>query len=88
MITVQKQNIADWIVVGYLADLHTVTEKLRYLEQKYSQTWDEFSKQIKESSSENFNRWDDYIEWKAYVKTDKDLKFKIEEVRRGNFEIA
>ncbi len=88
MITVQKQHIADWIVVGYLADLHTVSEKLRYFEQKYSRTWKDFSKQIKDSCSENFDRWDDYIEWKAYIKTDNDLRFKIEEIRRGNFEIA
>ncbi len=85
MITVQKQHIANWIVAEYLADLHTVREKLRCFEQKYSQTWDEFSMQIKKSSVEDFSRWDDYIEWKAYVKTNNELQFKIDEVRRGNF---
>jgi hypothetical protein len=57
-------------------------------EQKYSQTWGEFSTQVKGYSTEDFERWDDYIEWKAYVKTDTDLQFEIDEVRRGNFDIA
>ncbi len=33
-------------------------------------------------------KWDDYIEWKAYIKMDEELSAKIEEVRHGNFEIA
>ncbi len=44
--------------------------------------------QIKKSSVEDFSRWDDYIEWKAYMKINNELQFKIDEVRRGNFEVA
>ena len=88
MITIQKQNVANWLLAEYLANSHTVNEKLRLFENKYAQTWDEFSKEVKAAPDEDFGRWDDYIEWKAYINMAKDLAFKIEEVRRGNFKIA
>ncbi len=88
MITIQKQDVAQWVLAEYLATSHVVKEKLRLFERKYDQTWDEFSKDVIKGSQEDFDKWDDYIEWKAYRETSKDLAMKIEEVRRGNFEVA
>jgi hypothetical protein len=88
MIIVQKQNVANWLMAEYLATSHTVNEKIRLFERKYAQTWDEFSKEVQTAPNEQFSQWDDYIEWKAYVKMAIELSFKIEEVRHGNFEIA
>jgi len=73
-------------LIEYLSMLHTVREKLRLLEQKYCQSW--FDTQIKMSVKENFSQWDDYIEWKAYVKTADELSKLTRSVRHGNFEIA
>ncbi len=44
-----------------------------------------FSKLIPD---EDFARWDDYIEWQAYIKTANDLAAKMNEVKHGNFEIT
>lgn len=88
MILVQKQSIANWLLADYLASSHTVNEKLRLFERKYAKTWDEFSTELEAASDEDFGRWDDYIEWKAYIKTATDLASKIDEVKRGNFEIS
>ncbi|MBE2222914.1 MAG: hypothetical protein IAF02_15320 [Anaerolineae bacterium] len=88
MITIQKQHVANWLMAEYLANSHAVNEKIRLFERKYGQTCAEFSQAVKNSSAENFNQWDDYIEWKAYVKTAEDLALKIDEVKHGNFEIA
>ena len=88
MITIQKKNVANWLLAEYLATSHAVNEKIRLFERKYAKTWDEFSKETETASDEDFNQWDDYIEWKAYIKTAKDLAFKIDEVRHGNFEVA
>jgi len=88
MITIQKQNVANWLMAEYMATSHAVNEKLRLLERKYDQTWDEFSQEINAAPDEDFTQWDDYIEWKAYVKMAKDVAFKIDEVRHGNFEIT
>ena len=88
MITVQKQSVSNWLMIEYLAASHAVNEKLRLFESKYAQTWDAFSQELNASSTEDFARWDDYIEWKAYLKTADDLAVKMDEVKHGNFEIA
>ena len=85
MITIQKQNVANWIMAEYLATSHAVNEKIRLYERKYGQTWDEFSQSIGQAS-EDFDRWDDYIEWKAYEKMAQELAHKINEVKHGNRE--
>lgn len=88
MILVQKQSVANWLLAEYLATSHTVNEKLRLFECKYAKTWDEFSQEIEVTTEEDFGRWDDYIEWKAYIKTAQDIASKIDEVKRGNFEVS
>lgn len=88
MITVQKQSVASWLLAELLATWHTANEKNRLYECKYKQTWEEFSKAVETASEEDFARWDDYIEWKAYRKMVKETAAKIEEVKHGNFEVA
>ena len=42
-------------------------EKLELFEKKYKCTFKEFEKKVKSGEGqENFEKWDDYIEWKAY----------------------
>lgn len=88
MITVQKQSVASWLLAEYMSTSYTINEKIRLFEQKYNQTWPEFSRKIESATDEDFDQWDDYIEWKAYTKMAEDLAFKIGEVRHGNFEVA
>ena len=47
-----------------------------------------FEQEIKKSRQEDFSKWDDYIEWKAYLKTAEDIAFKIQEVKNGHFAIT
>jgi hypothetical protein len=42
---------------------------------------------VKISEKEIFSQWDDYMEWKAYVKMSDEIEYKIEEVKHGHFEI-
>ncbi len=88
MITVKKQDVGNWLLLEYMSTLHTIHEKLRFFEIKYKQSWEEFDVEALSSMEEDFNRWDDYIEWKAYIKMDEELSTKIGEVKHGNFEIA
>lgn len=88
MITVQKQSVINLLMVEYMADFHAVNDKLRFLERKYNQTWDVFSQEVESASEEDFEQWDDYIEWKAYVRAANNLAIKMDEVKHGNFEIA
>ena len=88
MVTVYKQEIADWLMMEYHAALHTVREKIRLFEQKYNQSWSDFKQRVEQAAQEDFSQWDDYIEWKAQMKMFRELSTKIEEVRLGHFEIA
>jgi len=88
MIAVKKQDVGNWLLIEYLSTLHTISEKLRFFEQKYHQSWETFNTDIATSVKEDFARWDDYIEWKAYIKIKEELSAKIDEVRHGNFEIT
>jgi hypothetical protein len=42
---------------------------LQGFEKKYGITFEDFEKQIESSDKEEFEKWDDYIEWKAYYKS-------------------
>lgn len=77
MITVNKKDIGNWLLVEYLADLHVVREKIRFFEKKYRQSWNAFETGIITSTTEDFARWDDYMEWKAYMKMNDALSQKI-----------
>ncbi|MBF0377792.1 MAG: hypothetical protein HQK72_09955 [Desulfamplus sp.] len=88
MITVKKQDVGNWLLVEYMSSLHKVREKLHFFEHKYNQSWEEFDINNSTSVHEDFSKWDDYIEWKAYIKMSEELTNKIGEVKHGNFEIA
>ena len=88
MLTVQKQSVANWLLAEYLATKHTVNEKIRLYERKYDQSWENFSHSLETATDENFDQWDDYIEWKAYQKLAEELAVKLNEVKHGNFEVT
>lgn len=88
MLTIKKQEISNLLILEYLASLHTVHEKVRLFENKYHTSWKDFSQNLQSSDEEDMQQWDDYIEWKAYMKLADELDKKINEVKRGHFEIS
>lgn len=38
-------------------------------EKKYGLVFDDFERQIQSAAKEDFEKWDDYIEWKAYSRS-------------------
>jgi len=88
MITIQKQEVANWLLLEYLATFHNVHEKLRFFEHKYYQSYHTFEQKMKTAVKEDFDQWDDYIEWKAYTKLAEEIESKIEAVKHGHFEIT
>jgi len=70
-----------------LAEFHKVREKLRFFQEKYHRDFETFSIEI-EREEENFEHFDDYMEWKAYIQLFGDIKQKIEDIKNGNFQLA
>ena len=50
-----------------------IEQKLSRFEKKYQKNFEEFERSIFESEDEDFEKWDDYLEWKAYQKAAEDL---------------
>jgi len=51
-----------------LSKMKEYESAMREFEKKYNLIFEEFEKQLKATSKEDFEKWDDYIEWKAYAK--------------------
>ncbi len=78
-ITVSSDEIKEYEKLKIISQLTPVKEKIRYFEKKYGCSFEEFEKRLKERD-ENFEEWDDYIEWKAYVKSLKNLEQRLREI--------
>ena len=63
-----KEKLINIYKAELLYELHRASECIRLFEAKYGKTFEEFKKELA-LSSEDFEAWDDYMEWKACIKT-------------------
>ena len=56
-----------------------VKEKIRSFERKHGCNLETFEERLKQLP-EDFERWDDFIEWKAYADSLKDLEPRITDI--------
>jgi hypothetical protein len=68
MQTLSKQQVSNWILLDYNAQKQIFQEKILFLERKYATDFISFEQKIEQVTTESFEAWDDYIEWKAYQK--------------------
>ncbi|MBI2270962.1 MAG: hypothetical protein HYU69_11515 [Bacteroidetes bacterium] len=85
---IKKTEIKNSLLLESLAQLNNVKDKLNFYKAKYASEFKIFEKKVKKSSKEDFEYWDDYIEWKAYVNVFNELSDKIKDIERGNFRVA
>ncbi len=86
MLTIKKSEIADGLLLALLSDMHVVKDKLAYFEKKYNVSYEVFEQTVK-TQEENYQQWDDYIEWKAYINMLKDINRKISDINNADFEV-
>ncbi len=79
MIEISKKEILEYEKLKLLSQITITQEKIDLFRNKYKKNLDQFEKEIN-SDQENFTKYDDLIEWKAYVKSLKTLKNKLEEL--------
>ncbi len=78
-IIILKNEIIEYKKLKILSEITLMKEKITLFEKKYGCTLDVFRTRIEESE-EKFEEWDDYIEWKAYFESLKDLENKVIEL--------
>ena len=72
---VHEKEIKQYKKLIILGEIIPIKERIKLFEKKYGLTFDEFEKKVA-SGEENYEKWDDYIEWKAY-------HFKLEELKKS-----
>jgi len=78
-ITVSKEEIKTFEKLSAISQIAPIKERIRFFEKKYGYTFKVFEKKV-EQEKENFEKWDDYIEWKAYVESLKNLESKLRKI--------
>lgn len=74
-IVVSKEEIKEYGKLKVITETTLAKEKLKLFEKKYQRTFKEFEKKVKgREGQENFEEWDDYIEWKAYEESLRNLR--------------
>jgi len=81
-VIVSKRDILLHEKLRILSEIAPIKEKLRLFEEKYGMTLEEFERRLK-SSEESFEEWDDYIEWRAYLKKLKELESRLKEIENA-----
>ncbi len=87
MQVINKKSVGETLAFERLAEWHKVKETVRIYEHKYGVSLHQFEEQLK-NEQEDFEHYDDYIDWKAAAKWQEVLEERIEELKHGNFEIT
>ena len=78
-IFLSTDEVKEYEKLKVISQLVLVKEKLRLFEIKYDKAFEAFEKEVK-IKEEDFEKWDDYIEWKAYKRTLEALTERMAEI--------
>jgi predicted nucleic acid-binding Zn-ribbon protein len=87
-IMISLEDIKAFEKLKLISEIAPLKERIRSFERKYSCDLKDFEAELK-LLTEDFERWDDFIEWKAYADSVKDLEARLRKVEDAtNFRIA
>jgi len=78
-IIISKEEIIEYEKLKVISEITLTKEKTTLFEKKYGCSIDAFRKRMEETD-ENFEEWDDYIEWKANFELLMELENKLIEL--------
>jgi hypothetical protein len=76
-IEVSKQDVENYVRMKIYTELTLIREKLMLFEKKYNCNFSVFERRVTTAEEENFEEWDDYMEWKAFYNKHRRLKEKV-----------
>ena len=87
-IVVSVDDIKTFEKLKLISQMAPVNERIRSFERKYGCNITAFENKLRQLP-EDFELWDDLIEWKAYSDSLKDLESKLKKIEDAtNFRIA
>ena len=78
-IEIYESEVRQYKKLQIISELTLIREHVNVFKKKYDCTIKQFEEEIN-NSDENFEKWDDYIEWKAYQKKLEELKNQIGDI--------
>ena len=84
----EKAELTDILLNHYQEKKNFLVLKEYALQQKHACFFDDFEQQVNNSEEEDFEKWDDYIEWKAFHKSMQHINELINIIKSGNFAVA
>jgi len=78
-IVVSVDDIKAFERLKLISQIAPVKERIKSFEMKHKCNLDAFDEKLKQLP-EDFERWDDFIEWKAYADCLKDLESRITDI--------
>jgi hypothetical protein len=86
--TITKSQVSNVLLLEYLNKKRYYGEQINALEKKYRLNFGEFEKAINEQEVEDEQKWDDYIDWKAYTEFLSTTLKTIDDIKYGNFKVV
>jgi len=87
-VVVSVDDVRAFEKLKLISQIAPLKERIRSFERKYGCGLQAFENKMLQQP-EDFERWDDFIEWKAYVEILKDLMSKLDLIKDAtNFKIA
>ena len=84
---IHEKEIKQYKKLKIIGDLAPIKEHIKLFEKKYGLAFHEFEKQVSEEA-EDFEKWDDYIEWKAYQKKLNDLNKILDDINSDRVTVS
>jgi len=75
-------EVKEYKKLKLISEMAPIKDRIKLLENKYNCNFKNFEKKLKQQP-EDFELWDDYIEWKAYQNKLKEIKEKIGEIKNA-----
>lgn len=82
-VSIPKKEVKEFLRLKIISQIFPIKERISFFEKKYKKKFEDFEKNISDSKKENFEAWDDYIEWKAYIKTLNNLEKNLREIEEA-----
>lgn len=77
---VSKGEIKDYEKLKVISQIAAIKGKIELFERKYGCTFEEFERDINSKDKEEFEAWDSYLEWKAYIRSLEEAKGMLKEI--------
>jgi len=88
MVIINKHKAENYLLIDILYELNQVKDHIQLFENKYNSSFKTFEDHLQNQSEEDTEKWDDYIEWKAYEKTKEHLLKQKLDIEHGNYQFA